>query len=162
MNLQIARMIKDLREYEQIIYLGRGPGYAIALEGALKLKELCYIHAEGYAAGELKHGPIALIDNKRAVVVFVNAQTAEKMAANVQEVLARGGKCFVIISKSVEATVKFPVSDQLELIEMPADSEPEEVFYSTVILQLLAYESATARGLDVDQPRNLAKCVTVE
>ena len=79
----VTRIAKDLHKYEQIIYLGRGPGYAIALEGALKLKELCYIHAEGYAAGELKHGPIALIDEKRAVVVFVNATTAEKMAANV-------------------------------------------------------------------------------
>lgn len=145
-----TRIAKDLRQYEQIIYLGRGPGYAIALEGALKLKELCYIHAEGYAAGELKHGPIALIDEKRAVVVFVNASTAEKMAANVQEVLARDGKCFVVISKSAEAMIKFPESSQLEIIEMPGNTEAEEVFYSTVILQLLAYESATARGLDVD------------
>ena len=82
--------------------------------------------------------------------MFVNASTAEKMAANVQEVLARDGKCFVVISKSAEATIKFPESSQLEIIEMPGNTEAEEVFYSTVILQLLAYESATARGLDVD------------
>jgi glucosamine--fructose-6-phosphate aminotransferase (isomerizing) len=142
-----------------VLFLGRGTGYPIALEGALKLKEISYIHAEGYAAGEMKHGPIALIDENMPVVTIVPRDAHyEKTISNMQEVLARQGRV-IAISTEGDADVRALGTD---LIEVPA-GEPEILPLLTVIpLQLLAYYMADLKGTDVDQPRNLAKTVTVE
>uniref|UniRef100_A0A146KMZ9 Glutamine--fructose-6-phosphate aminotransferase [isomerizing] n=1 Tax=Trepomonas sp. PC1 TaxID=1076344 RepID=A0A146KMZ9_9EUKA len=165
-----------MAQFKSLLYLGRGCSYPVALEGALKMKELCYIHAEGYAAGELKHGPIALIDETMPVLVFVSEQTLEKVLNNVQEVAARNGKLIIICSVSCKEkfdNVFQPISlsssqkvnevlQKIQFIEHPDASEAGEVLYQSVIQQLIAYYTAVELGVDVDQPRNLAKCVTVE
>ena len=141
------------------IYLGRGTLYPIALEGALKLKEISYIHAEGFAAGEMKHGPIALIDDTVPVIVLCPKNSLfEKTVSNVQEVLARGKNIFVITDAENNTISNSDVIN----IEMP-NVEPalSPILYS-IPLQLLAYHTAVLRGTDVDRPRNLAKSVTVE
>lgn len=157
---QIEQLAKELEHASDVLYLGRGTSYPLALEGALKLKEISYIHAEGYAAGELKHGPIALIDENMPVVVIApHDKVFEKTASNVQEVLARGGRIVLFTDEkgAEQAGVKSAVT--LKLPEMPSTVTP--LVYALPV-QLLAYHVAVARGTDVDQPRNLAKSVTVE
>jgi glucosamine--fructose-6-phosphate aminotransferase (isomerizing) len=150
-----ARLI----EAHNALYLGRGLSHGIALEGALKLKEVSYVHAEGYAAGEMKHGPIALIDSNLPVIVIApNDQHHEKIASNVQEVRAREG--IVIAIANVGDELLLPLAD--ETITIPTIDPQLTPFVSVIPLQLLAYFTADLRGTDVDQPRNLAKTVTVE
>ena len=152
----IAGQIKDAAS---AIYLGRGYNFPAALEGALKLKEVSYIHAEGYPAAEMKHGPIALIDeNMPVVVVATNRSAYEKIVSNIQEVKARKGIVIAIVGKGDQEIRK--MADYT--VEIPETAEPFTPLLSIVPLQLLAYHIATMRGCDVDQPRNLAKSVTVE
>ncbi|MDN5861916.1 MAG: glutamine--fructose-6-phosphate transaminase (isomerizing), partial [Salinisphaera sp.] len=142
------------------LFLGRGPSFPVALEGALKLKEISYIHAEAYPAGELKHGPLALVDADMPVVaVAPNNELIEKLKSNLQEVHARGGQLFVL----ADPTTGIQGGEGMEVLTMPEHIEPLQApLVYTVPLQLLAYHVAVARGTDVDQPRNLAKSVTVE
>jgi glutamine---fructose-6-phosphate transaminase (isomerizing) len=142
------------------LYLGRGINYPIALEGALKLKEISYIHAEGYAAGELKHGPIALIDETMPVIVIApHDRIFEKTVSNVQEVAARGGRIILVTDPQGAREAVTDSVAILTLPEMPATVAP--IVYA-VPVQLIAYHTAVIMGTDVDQPRNLAKSVTVE
>jgi glucosamine--fructose-6-phosphate aminotransferase (isomerizing) len=153
---QIARKYAQARDF---LFLGRGINYPIALEGALKLKEISYIHAEGYSAGEMKHGPIALIDDKMPVVVIIpNDDLFEKSMSNLKEVESRNGR---IIAVTNHATAELK-SVAAEIIEVPETNRMLTPVLMTVPLQLLAYHIASERGTDVDQPRNLAKSVTVE
>jgi glucosamine--fructose-6-phosphate aminotransferase (isomerizing) len=158
------KMIKDIAKQimdaSDVLYLGRSTSYPIALEGALKLKEISYIHAEGYAAGEMKHGPIALIDDQLPIIVIApRDQWFEKTASNLKEVHARGGKVLLLSDKEGCEMLK---DDCTWTIEMPScDSFVSPILY-TVPIQLLAYHVAVLKGTDVDQPRNLAKSVTVE
>jgi glucosamine--fructose-6-phosphate aminotransferase (isomerizing) len=145
------------------LFLGRGINYPIALEGALKLKEISYIHAEGYPAGEMKHGPIALIDERMPVVAIApNDHVFEKMIGNVQEAKARGGSVIAVTSEGDQrmAGVIDPQHDVI--VAMPTTTPLLTPIIMTIPLQLLAYHIAVRRGCDVDQPRNLAKSVTVE
>lgn len=152
----IANLWKDA---EHALYLGRGYNYPIAMEGALKLKEISYIHAEGYPAAEMKHGPIALIDeNMPVVIIATSGSVREKVISNIQEVKARKGKVLAIITEGDEQIPK--MADYV--IEIPKTEEPLSPLLSVVPLQLLAYHIAVLRGCNVDQPRNLAKSVTVE
>ena len=157
---KIAELAKNIFEARDVLYLGRGNMYPLALEGALKLKEISYIHAEGYAAGELKHGPIALIDEHVPVIVLAPHDALfEKTASNVQEVSARGGKVLLISDAKGIADLDGRVSWTLE---MPViDSFVTPIVYA-VVIQMLAYHVALLKGTDIDQPRNLAKSVTVE
>ena len=149
-----------LSKAQDVLYLGRGTSYAIALEGALKLKEISYIHAEGYAAGELKHGPIALIDDQIPVVVVAPFDPLfEKTISNVQEVLARKGKIIFISDEAGHQKFSHPSIMRLTL--PPSTSLSSPILY-TLPIQMLAYYTAVIKGTDVDQPRNLAKSVTVE
>jgi glutamine---fructose-6-phosphate transaminase (isomerizing) len=157
---EIERLARDLARSRNVLYLGRGTSFPIALEGALKLKEISYIHAEGYAAGELKHGPIALIDESMPVVVIApHDHVFEKTVSNMQEVAARGGRIILVTDRkgAEAATVKSLVT--LTMPEMPAWVTP--LVYA-IPVQLIAYHTAVVMGTDVDQPRNLAKSVTVE
>ncbi len=151
---------QDVAEARDVLYLGRGTGYPIALEGALKLKEISYIHAEGYAAGEMKHGPIALIDESVPVIVIAPSDDLyEKTASNVQEVVARGGK--VIFLSDARGLAKM-ATKAIATVALPeVNSFVAPILYA-IPVQLLAYHVACAKGTDVDQPRNLAKSVTVE
>lgn len=157
---QIETIARDVSEARDALYLGRGTAYPIALEGALKLKEISYIHAEGYAAGEMKHGPIALIDeNVPVIVIAPHDHLFEKTASNAQEVMARGGKVLLISDAEGIAKMKDKAT---WTIEMPTvDPFVAPILYSLPV-QLLAYHAAVCKGTDVDQPRNLAKAVTVE
>ncbi len=157
LNPTIARMATQFVDKEHALFLGRGALYPIALEGALKLKEISYIHAEGYPAGELKHGPLALVDKNMPVIVIApNDELLEKLKSNLHEVRARGGELFVFTD-----TVK--TSDPgIHIIEMPSVDPILAPIVYTIPLQLLAYHVAVLKGTDVDQPRNLAKSVTVE
>ncbi|MBI3418606.1 MAG: glutamine--fructose-6-phosphate transaminase (isomerizing), partial [Proteobacteria bacterium] len=162
--LQQQNKLKDaahhLFEKHDVLYFGRGVNYPIALEGALKLKEISYIHAEGYAAGELKHGPIALIDEDMPVVVIAPHDALfEKTASNIQEVVARGAKVFVLTDAEGQKRMQPPPFWCMALPTVDPFASP---FLCVVALQLLAYHTAVAKGTDVDQPRNLAKSVTVE
>jgi glucosamine--fructose-6-phosphate aminotransferase (isomerizing) len=160
---QIPTLARSLAHTTDVLYLGRGINYPIALEGALKLKEISYLHAEGYPAGEMKHGPIALIDERLPVVALCpQGRVYEKMLSNVQEVKARGGRVVALVSSGDEKTKKVldPVSDAQ--IEVPRTDELWSPLLLTLPLQLLAYHMALQAGRDVDQPRNLAKSVTVE
>jgi glucosamine--fructose-6-phosphate aminotransferase (isomerizing) len=144
---------------ENALFLGRGTHYPIALEGALKLKEITYIHAEAYAAGELKHGPLALVTSAMPVVtVAPNDALLEKLKSNMQEVRARGGELFVL----ADADTRIENSEGVHVIRMPEHYGVLSPILHVVPLQLLAYHTACARGTDVDKPRNLAKSVTVE
>jgi glucosamine--fructose-6-phosphate aminotransferase (isomerizing) len=157
---RIEQLARDLAKARDVLYLGRGTSYPIALEGALKLKEISYIHAEGYAAGELKHGPIALIDETMPVIVIAPYDRVfEKTVSNMQEVAARGGKIILVTDPkgAAEATVESLAT--LVLPAMPATVTP--LVYA-IPVQLIAYHTAVMMGTDVDQPRNLAKSVTVE
>jgi glucosamine--fructose-6-phosphate aminotransferase (isomerizing) len=153
----VARMVSEARD---VLYLGRGTAFPLALEGALKLKEISYIHAEGYAAGEMKHGPIALIDDAVPVIVIAPPDTVfEKTLSNVQEVLARGGKVVVFSDQVGVARLKAGAAAAIALPKVDPFAAP--ILYA-VPVQLLAYHAAVLKGTDVDQPRNLAKSVTVE
>jgi glutamine---fructose-6-phosphate transaminase (isomerizing) len=158
-NAEILELAKIFQSTTNAIYLGRGVFFPVALEGALKLKEISYIHAEGYPAAEMKHGPIALIDeNMPVVVVAAKNQTLDKVVSNIQEIKARKGKVIAIVSEGDQEISH--LADHV--IEVP-DSLPEfSVLLAIIPLQLLAYHIAVLRGCDVDQPRNLAKSVTVE
>lgn len=155
----IKKIAQKYFNAQNFLYLGRGLYYPVALEGALKLKEVSYIHAEGYPAGEMKHGPIALIDENMPVVILsVKGKTYEKIMGNIEEVLARGGRVIEICGEDdMEATGKTH-----EVLILPRASDTLMTIILTVSLQLLAYHIAVLRGTDVDQPRNLAKSVTVE
>ena len=157
---QIEQLARELAKSRDVLYLGRGTSYPLALEGALKLKEISYIHAEGYAAGELKHGPIALIDETMPVIVIAPYDRVfEKTVSNMQEVAARGGR--IILVTDPKGAAEAPVTSTVTLVlpEMPATVTP--LVYA-VPVQLIAYHTAVMLGTDVDQPRNLAKSVTVE
>ena len=155
----VAELARRLFRHENFLYLGRGVHYPIALEGALKLKEISYIHAEGYAGGEMKHGPIALIDETMPVVALVPRDgTYERMAGNVEEVKARGGRIIVVAHPGDTAMARR--ADHV--LEVPPAVDLLAPLVTVIPLQLLAYHVAIARGCDVDQPRNLAKSVTVE
>ena len=157
---QIEKLARDIAKCRDVLYLGRGTSYPLALEGALKLKEISYIHAEGYAAGELKHGPIALIDENMPVVVIAPFDRVfDKTVSNMQEVAARGGNIILMTDAkgAAEATIESLVT--IVLPDMDATFTP--MVYA-VPVQLLAYHTAVVMGTDVDQPRNLAKSVTVE
>jgi glutamine---fructose-6-phosphate transaminase (isomerizing) len=156
---RIAKWAKRYVHVQDFLYLGRGILYPIALEGALKLKEISYIHAEGYAAGEMKHGPIALIDEDMPVVVLLQqGRLYEKMLSNVQEVKARGGQVLALVEGQSDGKIG---AEDLQLV-LPRSSEWLAPILFAIPLQLLAYHMAVLRGTDVDQPRNLAKSVTVE
>jgi glucosamine--fructose-6-phosphate aminotransferase (isomerizing) len=156
----IRAITSSVAEARDVLYLGRGTSYPIALEGALKLKEISYIHAEAYAAGELKHGPIALIDDSVPVIVVCPSdELYDKTASNVQEVVARGGRVVFLSDKAGIARLSAKVAATVELPE--TDSFVAPILYA-IPVQLLAYHVAIAKGTDVDQPRNLAKSVTVE
>jgi len=164
MDPEITRVTYDLSKARDVIYLGRGDMYPLALEGALKLKEISYIHAEGYAAGELKHGPIALIDENTPVVVIAPDDALfEKTASNVQEVAARGGRV-VMITNAPDKVPHLPgdAGSTLKVIAAPTCDDFVAPLVYSVPIQLLAYHTAVHKGTDVDQPRNLAKSVTVE
>ena len=156
----VERLARQIAKAEDVIYLGRGSSFPVALEGALKLKEISYIHAEGYAAGELKHGPIALIDETMPVVVIApHDRIFEKTVSNMQEVAARGGKIILITDEKGAAEAAVPTLETIVLPDMPATVTP--LVYA-IPIQMLAYHTAVFMGTDVDQPRNLAKSVTVE
>ena len=159
LNERIADMSKMFTYARNFLYLGRGYSYPVALEGALKLKEISYIHAEGYPAEEMKHGPIALIDSDMPVVVIATHNAMyEKVLSNIQEIKARKGKVIALVSKGDETISR--IAD--EVIELPDTLECLEPLIATIPLQLLAYHVAVCKGKNVDQPRNLAKSVTVE
>ena len=158
-NTQIADIAKTFTYAHNFIYLGRGYSYPVALEGALKLKEISYIHAEGYPAAEMKHGPIALIDEEMPVVVIATHNGMyEKILSNIQEIKARKGRVIAFVSEGDEVISK--LADMC--IELPATTECLDPLITTIPLQLMAYHIAVCKGKDVDQPRNLAKSVTVE
>jgi glucosamine--fructose-6-phosphate aminotransferase (isomerizing) len=160
MEPQIEQLARDLAKSKHALYLGRGTSYPLALEGALKLKEISYIHAEGYAAGELKHGPIALIDETMPVIVLAPYDRVfEKTLSNMQEVAARGGRIILITDPKGAHEANVPSMVKLTLPDMPATITP---LVFAIPVQLLAYHTAVVMGTDVDQPRNLAKSVTVE
>ncbi|MCK8046877.1 MULTISPECIES: glutamine--fructose-6-phosphate transaminase (isomerizing) [Shewanella] len=155
----IAALAEDFADKHHALFLGRGDQYPIAMEGALKLKEISYIHAEAYASGELKHGPLALIDADMPVIVVApNNELLEKLKSNVEEVRARGGLMYVFADKDAE----FESDDTMKVIPVPHCDEFMAPLIYTIPLQLLSYHVALIKGTDVDQPRNLAKSVTVE
>lgn len=158
-NERVADLARTFTYAHNFLYLGRGFSYPVALEGALKLKEISYIHAEGYPAAEMKHGPIALIDSDMPVVVIATHNAMyEKVLSNIQEIKARQGRVIALVSKGDQVISK--IAD--EVIELPDVQECLEPLVATIPLQLLAYHVAVCKGKNVDQPRNLAKSVTVE
>ncbi|ASP87262.1 glutamine--fructose-6-phosphate transaminase (isomerizing) (plasmid) [Sinorhizobium meliloti] len=157
---KIESLSRELSKCHDVLYLGRGSSFPLAMEGALKLKEISYIHAEGYAAGELKHGPIALIDENMPVIVIApHDRFFDKTVSNMQEVAARGGRIILITDEKGAAASKL---DTMHTIVLPAVDEIIAPMIFSLPLQLLAYHTAVFMGTDVDQPRNLAKSVTVE
>ncbi|MCH9643371.1 MAG: glutamine--fructose-6-phosphate transaminase (isomerizing) [Gammaproteobacteria bacterium] len=159
LDKDIEKIAKRFADKQHALFLGRGEHHAIAMEGALKLKEISYMHAEAYPAGELKHGPLALVDKEMPVIVIApHNQLFEKLASNIKEVQARGGELYIIS----ENTHEWDDKDNVTLIPMPEVSECISPVAYTIPLQLLAYHIAVEKGTDVDQPRNLAKSVTVE
>ena len=159
LNDQMIALAEKYKDAKNFLYLGRGYNFPVALEGALKLKEISYIHAEGYPAAEMKHGPIALIDEEMPVVVIAtNSEHYEKVVSNIQEVKARKGKVIAVVSEGNR-----DLDNMVDhVIEVPETIEPLSPLVNTVPLQLLSYHIAVMRGCNVDQPRNLAKSVTVE
>ena len=158
-NDKIQKLATTFTYAHNFLYLGRGWNYPVALEGALKLKEISYIHAEGYPAAEMKHGPIALVDNEMPVVfIATHHKLYQKIISNMQEVISRHGRIIAIVTEGDEQ-VKDMVSDIIEIPQTLACLAP---LLSVIPLQLLSYHVAVVKGLDVDQPRNLAKSVTVE
>ena len=158
-NEKILELAKQFYQTKNFLYLGRGYNYPVALEGALKLKEISYIHAEGYPAAEMKHGPIALIDKEMpACFIATKDKTYDKIISNILEVKARGGVIIALASEGDEEIKK--IVDQV--IYVPKTLDILTPILNTVPLQLLAYHIARLKGCDVDKPRNLAKSVTVE
>jgi glucosamine--fructose-6-phosphate aminotransferase (isomerizing) len=156
---QIIAWAEEFARKENALFLGRGMHYPIALEGALKLKEISYIHAEAYPAGELKHGPLALVTDEMPVVTIApNDALLEKLKSNMQEVRARGGQLYVF----ADVDSRITSGDGVHVIRLPEHYGHLSPILHVVALQLLAYHTALARGTDVDKPRNLAKSVTVE
>jgi len=154
---EMAAWAAKFAQCEHALFLGRGVHYPIAMEGALKLKEISYIHAEAYAAGELKHGPLALVDAAMPVIAIAPKDALlDKLKSNLQEVRARGGELYVLAAQDFEE------SDGIHVVRMHDAPGILSPIVSTVPLQLLAYHAALLRGNDVDKPRNLAKSVTVE
>lgn len=159
LNARTRELAEEFLDKQNALFLGRGIHYPIALEGALKLKEISYMHAEGYPAGELKHGPLALVDAEMPVVVVApNNELLRKTQSNLQEVRARGGKLYVFTDQKDD----FPHDDNVTIIEVPTAHPLLSPIVYTVPLQLLAYHVASLKGTDIDQPRNIAKSVTVE
>jgi glucosamine--fructose-6-phosphate aminotransferase (isomerizing) len=156
---EIKVLAEQFSEKQHALFLGRGTHYPIAMEGALKLKEISYIHAEAYPAGELKHGPLALIDADMPVItVAPNNSLLEKLKSNIQEVSARGGQLIVFMDETLASAA----DENVQIIKVPqVENEISPIVY-TIPLQLLSYHVAVLKGTDVDQPRNLAKSVTVE
>jgi glucosamine--fructose-6-phosphate aminotransferase (isomerizing) len=155
----VRQLAERFIDHHHALYLGRGPMFPVAMEGALKLKEISYIHAEGYPAGELKHGPLALVDEDMPVIaVAPNDELLEKVQSNLQEVRARGGELYVF----ADETLGFVSEPGVTVISLPAVHRIVSPIVYVVPLQLLAYHVAVLKGTDVDQPRNLAKSVTVE
>jgi glucosamine--fructose-6-phosphate aminotransferase (isomerizing) len=155
----VEKVAKKYAQYQNFLYMGRGINYPIALEGALKLKEISYVHAEGYPAGEMKHGPIALIDENVPSVFLLTRETMyEKVLNNMEEVKARDGKIIAIVNYGDSEAER--LAD--DLIFIPETNSYLTPILLTIPLQLLAYHIAVLKGTDVDQPRNLAKSVTVE
>jgi glucosamine--fructose-6-phosphate aminotransferase (isomerizing) len=160
LDQRIEMLAEQFVEKHHALFLGRGSHYPIAMEGALKLKEISYIHAEAYPAGELKHGPLALVDHDMPVIaVAPNNRLLEKLISNIEEVRARGGEMFVIADEKAVASFK---EQHGQLIQLDTGGPLLAPVVLTIPLQLLAYHVAVLRGTDVDQPRNLAKSVTVE
>ena len=158
-NDEVKKIAEVYKDAPNALYLGRGYNFPVALEGALKLKEISYIHAEGYPAAEMKHGPIALIDEHMPVIfIATNESAREKIVSNIQEVKARKG---IVIAVILEGDEKLKEMADYA-IEIPEVEEPLSPLLSVIPLQLLSYHIAVMRGCDVDQPRNLAKSVTVE
>ena len=158
-NDKIKKIARSLTYARNALYMGRGFNYPVALEGALKLKEISYIHAEGYPAAEMKHGPIALVDEDMPVIfVATHHQLYKKILSNIQEVKARNGRILAIVTEGDEAVRKIAE----EVIEVPPTLPAVAPLLSVLPLQLLSYHVAVFKGLNVDQPRNLAKSVTVE
>jgi len=156
---EIENLAEEFSDKQHSLFLGRGDQYPIAMEGALKLKEISYIHAEAYASGELKHGPLALIDADMPVIVVApNNELLEKLKSNVEEVRARGGIMYVFADKEAH----FESDDTMRVVQVPHCMESVAPIVYTIPLQLLSYYVALIKGTDVDQPRNLAKSVTVE
>ena len=156
---QVMAWSERFASKQHALFLGRGMHYPIALEGALKLKEISYIHAEAYPAGELKHGPLALVDREMPVVtVAPNDRLLEKLKSNMQEVRARGGELYVC----ADGDSRIDSAEGMHVIRLPENYGRLSPILHVVPLQLLAYHTALARGTDVDKPRNLAKSVTVE
>jgi glutamine---fructose-6-phosphate transaminase (isomerizing) len=159
MNSYIEELSAKFKDAQNFLYLGRGYNFPVALEGALKLKEISYIHAEGYPAAEMKHGPIALIDENMPIVVIATKKGHyEKVVSNIQEVKARNGVVIAVVTQG-DTAVK-AIADYI--IEIPEIAEPLTPILANIPLQLLSYHIAVMRGCNVDQPRNLAKSVTVE
>ena len=159
LDKKIQKLSEQFAEKKHVFFLGRGAQYPVAMEGALKLKEISYIHAESYPAGELKHGPLALIDKHTPVIVIApNNKLIKKLISNIQEVKARGGKLIIFADNGVE----IPQKNDYTIIRMPKTKEAVSPIIYIVALQLLAYHVANLKGTDIDQPRNLAKSVTVE
>jgi glucosamine--fructose-6-phosphate aminotransferase (isomerizing) len=159
----VKELAKKYMNAQSVLFIGRHVGFPVALEGALKLKELAYMHAEGFAAGELKHGPIALIEDGIPVVVIVPSarlekELHEKVVSNIQEVRARGARTILIVEEGDDSIVEF--ADHI--IRIPQTSSLLQPLVATVPLQVFSCALATLKGHDVDQPRNLAKSVTVE
>jgi glucosamine--fructose-6-phosphate aminotransferase (isomerizing) len=157
---RIAEIAYSIHESRNALYLGRGTSYGVALEGALKLKEISYIHAEGYAAGEMKHGPIALVDEDMPIIVIAPSNSLlDKTISNVEQIMARGGRLIFLSDKQGVARID---AQQAQSITLPTvDPFVAPILYM-IPIQLLAYHVAVLKGTDVDQPRNLAKSVTVE
>ena len=156
----IDRVARKLSQYRHVLYLGRDTSFPLAMEGALKLKEISYIHAEGYAAGELKHGPIALIDRDMPVIVIApHDRIFDKTVSNMQEVAARGGQIILITDQEGARRASINAFETIIMPDVPEIIAP--IVYALPI-QMLAYFTAVFMGTDVDQPRNLAKSVTVE
>ena len=159
LNQRIRAIAEDFVEKDHALFLGRGVHYPVALEGALKLKEISYIHAEGYPAGELKHGPLALVDDDMPVVaVAPSNELLAKLKSNLQEVHARGGQLYVFADLAAD----FEEAEDCVVIPVPAAHHITAPIIYTLPMQLLSYHVAVLKGTDVDQPRNLAKSVTVE
>jgi glucosamine--fructose-6-phosphate aminotransferase (isomerizing) len=159
LDFKIKEMAESFADKNHALFLGRGEHYPVALEGALKLKEISYIHAEAYPSGELKHGPLALVDENMPVVAIApNNELFDKLKSNLHEVQARGGELFVFADQDSQ----FIDMPGISIIEMPSIPSSLEAILYTIPLQLLSYHVACIKGTDVDQPRNLAKSVTVE
>ena len=156
---QFRRIAKALADHEHVFYIGRGLDYAMSMEGALKLKEISYIHCEAYAAGELKHGTISLIEPGTPVIALATDPVLfEKTESNLREVRSRGAQVTLICPEGIEV----PAERADEIVRLPECSAPARLFASLLAVQMIAYEAAAFRGCDIDRPRNLAKSVTVE